>query len=96
MKLLIIVFNEAIEEEVTEILEANSVVGYTKWTKVMGRGKASGFHVMTQVWPKANNAMMIAAEDEQAVNVIEGIRGLRKTLAHEGVKAFLLPLEAVT
>ena len=96
MKMLFIVYSEAIDEEVVEILEANSVVGLTKWTKVLGKGQASGPHLATQVWPKANSALMIAADDEQAAGILEGIRGLRKTLAHEGVKAFCLPLEQMT
>jgi len=96
MKMLFIVYSEAIDEEVMEILEANSAVGYTKWTKVLGKGKASGPHLATQVWPKANSAMMIAADDGQAAGILEGIRALRRTLAHEGVKAFVLPLEEVT
>ncbi len=96
MKLVFVVYNEAIDEEVMEVLEANSAAGYTKWTSVLGKGKASGPHLATQVWPKANSALMIAADDGQAAGILEGIRTLRKTLAHEGIKAFVLPLDDVS
>jgi nitrogen regulatory protein PII len=96
MKMLFIAYNEAIDEEVMEILDANAVASYTKWAKVLGKGKASGPHLQSQVWPKANNVLMIAAADEQAGKIVQDIRGLRTTLSHEGVKAFVLPLEEAT
>ncbi len=96
MKMVLIAYNEAIDEEVMEILKINSVEGYTKWTKALGKGNTSGPHLLTHVWPKANNVLAISAEDEQAKHIFEGVRNLRKTAGKEGVKAFLLPVEEVT
>lgn len=96
MRMLLITYNEAIDGEVMEILKANSVESYTKWTKVLGKGSTSGPHLLTHVWPKANNVVVVGIQDEQAEKVLEGVRHLRKTLGREGVKAFLIPLEAVT
>ncbi len=97
MKLILIAYNEAIDEEVMELLEDNSAeCCYTKWTKVLGKGKTSGPHLLSHVWPKANNVLAVCVEDDQAQRILEGVKRLRKTLGHEGVKAFLIPLEAVT
>ena len=69
---------------------------YTKITNVYGRGSSSGTHLGNDVWPGKNNLLYAACENAQAKNMLSCIRELRKTLAHEGIKAFLLPLEEVT
>jgi len=94
--MVLVAYNEAIDDEILELLNAASVDGYTKWTKVLGRGAASGPHLLTHVWPKANNVVAVCAEDEQAQNILQGVRDLRETVGREGVKAFLLPVEAIT
>jgi len=96
MKMLFITYNEAVDEEVMEIVDAVPIEGYTKWTKVLGKGTTSGPHLSTHVWPKANNVLMIGAEDGQAEKLIERMRELRAKVGHEGVKAFLMPLETLT
>ncbi len=96
MKLVFITYNEAIDDEVMDVLKVASVEDYTHWTKVLGKGRTSGPHFATHIWPKANNVLMTAVEDEQAQKVLEGVRTLRQTLGHEGVKAFVVPLEAMT
>jgi nitrogen regulatory protein PII len=97
MKLVLIAYNEAIDGEVMELLEKNlGECCYTKWTKVLGKGKTSGPHLLSHVWPKANNVLAVCVDDGQAQNIIEGVKGLRKHLGHEGVKAFVVPLEAIT
>lgn len=96
MKLILITYNEAVDEEVMELLDDNSVEGYTKWTKILGKGKSSGPHLLTHVWPKANNVLAACVDDGPAAGLMEGVRKLRETIGHEGVKAFQIPLEAVT
>jgi hypothetical protein len=96
MKLLLIAYYEAIEEEVMEVLYQAGVETYTKWTQVMGKGRASGPHFMSHVWPKGNNVLAVAVEDAEAEKIMAGVRALRARLGKEGVKAFLLPLEEMT
>ena len=96
MKMIIIVYNEAVDEEVLGLLRACNQAEYTKWTKVMGRGKHSEPHLLTHVWPKANNVLMACVEDGTASTLLEGVRKLRQTAGKEGVKAFVLPVEAVS
>jgi len=96
MKMVIIAYNEAVDEEITEILKFNSQVEFTKWTKVLGQGKNSEPHLMTNIWPKANNVLMACVGDDSAKKILDGIRELRKTMGHEGVKAFSLPVDDAT
>jgi nitrogen regulatory protein PII len=96
MKAIIISYNEAIDEEVMELLKANEVPNYTKWVKVLGKGSSSGPHLQTPVWPKANNVVLAITEDDRVGPVLDALRNLRKELGHEGIKAFVLPVESVT
>ncbi len=96
MKLLFIAYNEALDEEVENVLRENGLGGFTKWTRVYGKGRASGPHLGTHVWPKANNVRLIAAEDDNAAANVEAVRRLRSTLGHEGIKAFAVPLAEIT
>ncbi|MFA5251438.1 MAG: PG0541 family transporter-associated protein [Phycisphaerae bacterium] len=96
MKLVIICYNEAIDNEVIEFLEQAGVTGYTKWTKVQGKGKTSGPHLITAIWPKANNALFTVLPEENADEIFERLRQLKTKVAKEGLKAFMWEIDDVT
>ncbi len=96
MKLILIAYNEAVDDEVLELLDTSGVEGYTKWTKILGKGRTSGPHLLSHIWPKGNNALVTVVEDNVAAKLLDAIRNLRKTSGKEGVKAFMLPIEEVT
>jgi len=96
MKLVLIAYNEAVDEEVEELLHATSVEGFTKCTKTYGRGRSSGLHLGTHVWPKANNVLVVVTEDDKAEKLLDGVRELRGRLARKGIKAFSWQVEDVT
>jgi nitrogen regulatory protein PII len=95
MKLVMIMYNEAINDEVESLLEQNSVDGFTKWTKVYGKGRTSGPHLGTHIWPKVNNVLAVVTEERAADKIVQDIRELRKRLAKEGVKAFMWEIDEV-
>ncbi len=95
-KMLMIVYNEVMEDEVMEGLEENKVQGFTLLQNVFGKGATSGTHRGDDIWPGKNSALFVACTQEQASGVLDYVRKLRKTLGHEGVKAFLFSLEALT
>ncbi len=95
MKMVMLVYNEALDNEVMEILDSCAVKNYTKITEVFGCG-ASGTHLGTDIWPGRNNLLYVAGEEEVAKKIIAAVRLLRKSLGVEGVKAFLMPLEELT
>jgi len=94
--MIMIVYNEAIDVEVMEVLNRSGLSSYTKATRIYGKGKTSGTHLSTQVWPGQNNIVYVACDDVKVSQMISGITNLRKTIGREGVKAFVLPLEQVT
>ena len=44
-----ICYNEAIDDEITELLDKIGLEGYTKWTKVLGKGTSSGPHLYSHI-----------------------------------------------
>ncbi|OGP53059.1 MAG: hypothetical protein A2Y65_07610 [Deltaproteobacteria bacterium RBG_13_52_11] len=96
MKIVMIVHNVAIDEEVNELLGNLGIEHYTKFPDVLGRGELSEPHLNTEVWPGVNVATVVATENKKAMELMDGIRELRKTLGKEGIKGFLIPVEKVT
>lgn len=96
MKMIMVAYNEAMDEEVMEALGGCDLTGFTKMTKIFGKGSASGTHFGNDIWPGLNNILYVACKDEEAKHFISCIMDLRKTLGKEGVKAFSWNLEELT
>jgi hypothetical protein len=62
----LIVFPQALEDEVVELLDRVGVPGYTEARKVTGRGP-KGRHFDSAVWPGADNTIFTVVGNEQAV-----------------------------
>lgn len=93
MKMVMVVYNEAIDLEVMEAMECLGLKNYTKVMGAFGRGEASGTHLGNDVWPGKNNILYVACSGEQSRQLGARIAELRKTIGAEGVKAFVMPLE---
>jgi nitrogen regulatory protein PII len=91
-----IIYNEAIDMEVMEILEHCAVKNYTKTKAVFGKGSTSGTHLGTDIWPGKNNLLYIACEEEEAKQLISSVKQLRQKLGKEGIKAFMWSLDQIT
>jgi hypothetical protein len=96
MKMVMLVYNEAIDSKVMEALANCALKNYTKLSGVFGCGEASGAHLGNDVWPGRNNILYVACQDTQARQLFSCLRALRASLASESLKAFILPLEELT
>ncbi|MDD5059854.1 MAG: hypothetical protein PHY35_01875 [Candidatus Omnitrophica bacterium] len=97
MKMAMIIYNEALDDEVAEVLQSCCLVqNYTKISGVFGRGSLSGTHLGTDIWPGRNNILYVACEDMEGKKIITAVKQLRKSLGAEGIKAFLMPIEDLT
>ncbi|NLF93253.1 MAG: hypothetical protein GX564_05135 [Oligosphaeraceae bacterium] len=97
LKMLIIVYNISIQEEVMDLLEAQGVTCFTQWPRLVGRGVTTGPRLDNDVWPGANAAVMTVVEEEQAGKLMLAVQAFRDEIGeHEGVKAFQLPVEKMT
>ena len=95
MKLILLVYNAAISEEVIEALQEIGVENYTKWDRVLGKGPISGPHFDSDIWPGVNSMLAIAVEDEKKDKIMAKVRELKlkESIAKQGIRAFVLPLE---
>jgi hypothetical protein len=94
--MVMICYNEAIDEEVMEILDACTHSNYTKVMGVFGKGTGSGTHLGNDIWPGRNNILYAACDDDAATRLLQGVRQLRKEYRKEGIKAFSWKIEDVT
>ncbi|MFH1477570.1 MAG: PG0541 family transporter-associated protein [Verrucomicrobiota bacterium] len=94
--MIMLVFNEAMNEEVMEVLRHCRLGSYTRLNGIFGKGSASGTHLGTDIWPGRNNSLLMAVDDEATAPLLKCIRELRKTMGSEGIKAFTWNLESVT
>ena len=94
MKMVLAVYNVAVDDEVMEAVREAGVKCYTKWPRVLGDGQKTGPRLDDHIWPGANCVTMMVVDDEMAAKVMEVLGGLRETIGRmEGVKAFLLNVE---
>ncbi len=97
MKLIFLVYNISIEEDVRILLRNQRVEGFTQWPRLLGRGKSTGPRMDDNVWPGANSAILAVVPDEKAPALMEAIQKLREGDARrEGIKAFQIPVEAMS
>ncbi len=94
-KMVMVVYNEAIDNEVMEVLENCALKNYTKTIASFGSGVSSGVHLGNDIWPGRNNILYVACSELQAKQIMGCVKELRKTLGREGVKAFCWELEEI-
>lgn len=95
-KMVMVVYNEALDEEVMEVLKRCAVDSYTKINGVFGKGVSSGSHLGNDIWPGKNNLLQVACDANQAQKILSCVKDLRKSLGHEGIKAFVSVIEELT
>lgn len=88
MKMVMIVYNEALDMDVMEMMANCGIKNYTKVNGVFGRGESSGTHLGDDIWPGRNNILYVVCKSEEKDLLLSGVKELRKSLGKEGVKAF--------
>ncbi len=93
MKMLFMIYDVDFDEEVMETLSTCCITGYTKWSKVLGKGERSAPKLDDAVWPGFNCAVMMAVDDELEPKVFEAMQSLHKKKGGKALKVFGWPLE---
>ena len=96
MKMVMLVYNEAIDDETMEILNNCALGNYTKIKGAFGKGATSGTHLGDDIWPGRNNILYIACQEQEAKQIFSCVKELRKRLGREGIKAFSWNIEETT
>jgi nitrogen regulatory protein PII len=95
MKMLFMIYDVDFDEEVMETLSTCCITGYTKWSKVLGKGERSAPKLDDAVWPGFNCAVMMAVDDKLEPKVFEAMQSLHKKKGGKALKVFGWPLERI-
>lgn len=95
MKMILLAYCEAADEDMIASLKKAGVRGYTKFTQVLGEGTETNPRLGTQCWPGRNNVLAIAIDEEAFPVVMSKIRTMKARYPKAGIKAFVLPVEDV-
>ncbi len=93
MKMFLIVYCDAADEDVIDTFKKGGIRAYTKMSEARGEGTDTVPKLGTHCWPGKNNALIIAASDDEVGRIKEAILEIRKNHPRSGVKGFILPME---
>ena len=94
MKAIFIVYNQAYNQEIVELLEQCGQRGYTVWEEIGGRGSVDGEpHLGNHAWPTQNPAVLTAVDDANATRIMDRLRATDRDNPKLGLRAYVLPVE---
>ncbi len=94
MKAVFISHNQALTDEVEDILDELGIRGFTQWTEVNGRGTQTGEpHMGTHTWPSHNNALLTIVSDEKVDKLLEKLSALDNQVKDQGLRVFVWNIE---
>lgn len=93
MKMLVVVYNDAVDEVMISEFKKAEVLGYTKWKETLGEGTETEPKLGTHCWPGKNNVLAVVVEDEAAVKITAIIRKLKSDHPKGGIRTFVLQVE---
>ena len=94
MKAIFVAYNEAYNEEIVEVLEANGQRGYTSWQDIQGRGSVDGIpHLGNHPWPEMNYALLAVVDDDKVDGILADLRAKDETYRDLGLRAYVWNVE---
>ena len=90
MKAIFIAYNQAYNEEIVEVLEANGQRGYTAWQDIQGRGSVDGIpHLGNHAWPEMNYAILAVVDDDAVDGILKDLRSKDEASRDLGLRAYV-------
>jgi len=94
MKALFITYNQAFNEEIVDILEANGQRGFTRWEDIQGRGSRDGKpHMGSHGWPEMNHAVLTVVEDSKVESLAGALKEKDEESPELGIRTFVWNIE---
>lgn len=94
MKAIFIIYNQAYNEEIVELLEDNGQRGFTRWEDIEGRGGVDGEpHMGSHAWPTMNHAMITMVEDSKVQGIMDDLRAKDEAYPDLGLRAYVWNIE---
>jgi hypothetical protein len=93
VKMFMVVYCEASDEDIINAFKNAGFKYYTKMHGALGEGEGSEPKLGTHCWPGTNNALFLAVHDEDIAGLCDLVKRLKLEHSRAGLKAFTLPLE---
>jgi len=93
MKMLLLVYSDAVDEVMINAFKKSGIHGYTKWKEALGEGTETEPKLGTHCWPGKNNVLAVVVEDEAVLKISETIKKLKSEHPQGGIKTFILQVE---
>ncbi|MEG1414441.1 MAG: hypothetical protein RR980_05210 [Mucinivorans sp.] len=94
MKTVFLSYNQSLAEQVTGILDKQSIKGFTQWFDVSGSGSYSGEpHLGSHTWPAKNTVIIAIMDDHRVEPLLESLRELDSHTERQGLRAFVWNVE---
>ena len=92
MKMFFMVYDADFDEDVISALTAADVAAYTKWDRILGKGRNSEPRLDDPVWPGFNQAVALVVEDDIGDRLFAAMKELSSEIGENGFKVFELPV----
>lgn len=94
MKAIFVSYNQAYNQEIIEVLEANGQRGFTNWENIQGRGSVDGIpHYGNHAWPEMNYAVLSMVDDDKVAGILKDLKTKDETYKDLGLRAFVWNIE---
>lgn len=95
MKMYLIIYDASFDEEVNETLVSCCVTGFTKWSRVLGKGEGSDPKMDDEVWPGYNSTIMMAVKEVDEPDIQKALKFLYGRLGAGGIRVYAWNVEKV-
>jgi len=93
--MLFMIYDADFDEDVMEMLASCSITAYTKWGRVLGKGKRSEPRLDDAIWPGYNCAVAVVIEDGLEDGIFRAANDLLSKLGGVGFAMFELPVDRI-
>jgi nitrogen regulatory protein PII len=93
MRMLLIIYSAAADDDVVTALKKAGVKAYTKTQEAYGEGSETEPKLGTHYWPGRNNILFIAADKDEIDVITETLSMLKREHPKTGIRVFILPVE---
>ena len=94
MKSIMIMYDQAFQEKIVDLLTRQNCRGFSCWPQVQGRGTKTGEpHMGTHAWPSMCSAIMTVVPDEKVDGLLEKLHALDMETEMLGLRAFVWTIE---
>jgi nitrogen regulatory protein PII len=94
MKSILIIYEQALQPEIKEMMRTHNVLGFTQMQNVGGKGSRGGEpHLGTHAWPALNDVIFIVVEDQKVQPILDTLKQIDHDSEILGIRAFVWNIE---